>query len=120
MTIFRHLVRFYSVGEAASSITAASETTGKYFKVKLYRGFIGLPEVYRKWASTLGLRKRGQTAYVPIMPVTMGAIIRLKELLKVDIVEEKPASINPVYPKGYKVVDDYLSKPVINLKPKSQ
>lgn len=97
-----------------------TEASKKFFKVKLYRGFIGLPDKYREWAHTLGLKKRGQTSYVPVMPKTMGAIIKLKELLKVDLVDEKPASINPVYPKGYEVVDNYLGKPILNVKQADQ
>lgn len=100
----------------ASAATFATEASKKFFKVKLYRGFIGLPEKYREWARTLGLRKRGQTNYVPVMPETMGAIIKLKELLKVDLVDEKPDYINPVYPKGYEVIDNYLEKPVLSVK----
>ncbi len=96
-----------------SIVQSADPTTKKFFKVKLCRGFIGLPKVYKEWAKTLGLRKRGQTNYVPVMPETMGAIIKLKELLKVDLADDKPEHINPVYPEGYRVIDDYLNKPLI-------
>jgi large subunit ribosomal protein L30 len=93
---------------AFSTTPSASPASGKFFKVKLFRGFIGLPDKYKEWARTLGLRKRGQTNYVPVMPVTMGAIIKMKELLKVDLVDERPEHNNPVYPKGYQVVDSYI------------
>lgn len=88
----------------------ASETASRFFRVKLYRGFIGLPKRYREWARTLGLQKRGQTNYVPVIPETMGAILKLKELLRVDLVDEKPASTKTSYPKGYQIIDDYLHK----------
>lgn len=98
---------------SSSAVTSAS-TTGKFFKIKLYRGFIGLPDKYKEWARTLGLRKKGQTNHVPVMPQTMGAIIKLKELLKVEIVGEKPASNKISYPKGYEVIDDYISRPLLS------
>ena len=55
------------------------------------------------------MRKRGQTSYVPVQPETMGAIIKMKELLKVDLADGKPVHANPVYPKGYEVVHSYIN-----------
>jgi ribosomal protein L30 len=81
----------------------------KFFKVKLFRGFIGLPEKHREWAKNLGLRKRGETVYVPVRAETVGSILKLKELLKVDLVDEIPKAINPTYPKGYQIVSSYLN-----------
>ena len=97
-----------------SSNAASKEAGQKYFKLKLYRGFIGLPEKYKEWAKTLGLMRKGQINYVPVMPETMGAIIKLKELLKVDLVDSKPESTTIAYPKGYEVVGDYLALPILS------
>lgn len=93
----------------AAIATPSASASARFFKIKLCRGFIGLPERYREWAKTLGLRKRGQTSYVPVQPETMGAIIKMKELLKVDLVSERPVHANPVYPKGYEVVHSYIN-----------
>ena len=111
MMFFRLALRPFSTQVAESASIDASK---KFFKVKLCRGFIGLPDVYRKRAATLELKKRGQTSYVPVRPETMGAIIKMKELLKVELVDEKPEHANPVYPKGYQVVDNYMQKPLID------
>lgn len=89
-------------------IPPSAGPSARFFKLKLYRGLIGLPPVYREWAKSLGLRKRGQTSYVPVLPETMGSIIKLKELLRVDLANEAPKQIKPVYPKGYSVVGSYL------------
>lgn len=115
--MLRSALRSFST---AVEVAPSADASKKFFKIKLCRGFIGLPEVYRKRAATLQLKKRGQTSYVPVMPETMGAIIALKELLKVDLVDEKPENINPVYPKGYQVVDDYMQKKLIDSKRNDQ
>lgn len=81
----------------------------KFFKLKLFRGFIGLPGKYREWAKNLGLRKRGETVYVPVRAETIGSILKLKELLKVNLVDEIPKAINPEYPKGYQIIGSYLN-----------
>lgn len=100
------------ISETAPDLKMSSALTqsSKFFKVKLYRGLIGLPDDYKEWAKNLGLRKRGQTAYVPVRAETMGSILKLKELLKVELADEIPKNINPVYPKGYEVVGSYLNK----------
>lgn len=87
-----------------------------FLKIKLYRGFIGLPKKLRDNAKCLGLYKRFQTTYVPIIPETVGNLLKIKELVKVEYVKEKPVETKPMYPPGYQVVGNYLAGKSLDLK----
>lgn len=84
--------------------------TKGFLKVKLMRGFIGIDKKLSKCARCIGLNKRFQTSYVPIHPLAIGNVLKLKELVRVEYVNTKPEHVNPVYPKGYKVIGSLLTK----------
>jgi ribosomal protein L30/L7E len=69
------------------------------FQVTLMRSLIGLPEVYRKRAAVIGLRKRCRTAYIPINQVSVGALVKLLHLTRIRIVDRIPKKT--VHPTGY-------------------
>lgn len=97
--------------EMASALTTPIKYTaeGPFLKVYLYRGFIGLPKSIKDNAKCLGLTKRYQTVYVPPHPSCIGNILKIKELVKVELVDKKPAPrVGPMYPKGYAVQGNYL------------
>lgn len=81
-----------------------------FLKVKLMRGFIGIDKTLAKCARCIGLNKRFQTSYLPLHPLAIGNLLKLKELVRIEYVDTKPAQVNPVYPKGYKVVGSLLAK----------
>lgn len=105
------LLRSFSTGIAQVAGEAIQETKSQFFKVKLCRGFIGLPQEVRERATTLGLTRKGQIRYVPVIPETMGAILKLKELIKLELVDEIKDDKKKTYPKGYQVINSYLEKP---------
>jgi len=76
-----------------------------FWKVTLIRSGIGLPKRRNLALFALGLRKRFRTVYKPINPQIAGQLFRVKELIRVEIVdeiqtkEEMRAKRQP--PKGY-------------------
>lgn len=96
---------------AATAAVAAAARPRGYLKVYLYRGFIGLPDAVRVHAKCLGLRKRFQTVYVRPAPAAIGNILKIKELVKVDLVAQKPPPrTTPLYPAGYAVCGTFLPR----------
>lgn len=88
-----------------SSTAAAAE---KYYKVTLARSTIGLPKDYRAAAKTLGLHRLNQSTYHPVSPTTAGLILKLKEIVKVENVEQIPTRERTKAERGYKVVGNML------------
>lgn len=74
------------------------------------RGFVGIDKTLARCAKCIGLARRFQTSYIPIHPLAIGNLLRLKELVRVEHVDTKPARAKPVYPKGYRVVGSLLAK----------
>ena len=60
-----------------------------WWKVTLVRSGIGLPKRRNDTLRALGLRKRFRTVYKPINPEIAGLLLRVKELIKLEIVNEK-------------------------------
>ena len=84
-----------------------SEPVGEvkeFFRVKLCRGLIGLPERYKSHVRALGLRHTHQKSYVEINPMTMGNIIKIKELVEVKRVKGKPIPGTSYWAKGYSLL----------------
>lgn len=59
-----------------------------FWKVTLMRSGIGLPKRRNDTLIALGLRKRFRTVYKPVNPQTAGLLLRVKELIKVELVKE--------------------------------
>lgn len=53
------------------------------------RSTIGLPEVYKHTLKTLGLNKRGAVSYQQVSPAAAGMIAKVKELVKLELVDER-------------------------------
>lgn len=60
-----------------------------FFRITLHRSAIGLPERTRGVLAALGLRKRMQTVFHPVEPQFAGMILKVKELVRVQEVEER-------------------------------
>ncbi|CCH59133.1 hypothetical protein TBLA_0B02910 [Henningerozyma blattae CBS 6284] len=59
-----------------------------FYKITLQRSLIGLPQKSRSIVKSLGLGKRGSIAYQKISPSTAGAILRVKELVDVELTDK--------------------------------
>lgn len=61
-----------------------------FFKVTLKRSLIGLPQKTKLTAEALGVgsKRTGRTVYKTINPSNAGLILKLKELVDVEIVDE--------------------------------
>jgi large subunit ribosomal protein L30 len=63
-------------------------STTMYWKVTLTRSGIGLPKNRVDTLVALGLRKRFRTVYKPVNPQIAGLLLRVKELVRVELVED--------------------------------
>ncbi len=59
-----------------------------WFRITLHRSAIGLPQRTRGVLMALGLRRRSQTVFHPVSPQFAGMIMRVKELVKVEEVDQ--------------------------------
>ena len=59
-----------------------------FFRITLHRSAIGLPARTRGVLAALGLRRRSQTVFHPVEPQFAGMIMKVKELVRVQEVEE--------------------------------
>jgi large subunit ribosomal protein L30 len=76
--------RASSTNELCRGIEAARKM---YWKVTLMRSGIGLPKRRNDTLVALGLRKRFRTVYKPINPQIAGLLLRVKELIRLEIVD---------------------------------
>jgi len=60
----------------------------KYYEITLLRSTIGLPKSTRERVKALGLHKKGKTVYREVNPKSAGQILLLRELLRVNLVNE--------------------------------
>ncbi|KAJ2782475.1 hypothetical protein GGI15_002905 [Coemansia interrupta] len=83
--------------------TPAANAEGKFWKITLQRSTIGLPPRTRENARALGLKRRGHVAYRAISNEIAGQIVKLKEVVKVELVDK----VEPLHVKaanGYEVI----------------
>ena len=59
-----------------------------FFRITLHRSAIGLPKSTRAVLEALGLRRRNHTVFKPVSPQFAGMIMKVKELVKVQEVEQ--------------------------------
>ncbi|KAI0911011.1 hypothetical protein F4823DRAFT_561365 [Ustulina deusta] len=59
-----------------------------YFRITLHRSAIGLPQRTRGVLAALGLRKRSQTVFHRVTPDSAGMIMKVKELVAVQEVDQ--------------------------------
>jgi large subunit ribosomal protein L30 len=87
------------VGHRSLSNTEKAVKGNKYYQITLMRGMIGLPQSTRKIVRTLGLTKRHQIVWQPITSSVAGMILKLKELVRVELVHNIPSK--KTVPVGY-------------------
>jgi ribosomal protein L30 len=78
------------------------------YQITLMRSYIGLPKQTRDIIQTLGLKNRRQVVYKPIDAAMAGMILKLKEIVKVDLVSEIPKKEH--IPLGYEKISNCIGK----------
>ena len=82
-----------------------------FYKVTLKRSTIGLHPRIRAIVKSLGLKRLQSSSYLPISPMAAGEILRVKELVQVENVDEIPpvkAIDRSQY--GYRVIGNILEE----------
>ncbi|CAO3630684.1 unnamed protein product [Mucor fragilis] len=72
--------------------TSSAKTAADYYKITLKRSAIGLPQDIRAASKTLGLVRLHQTSYKPVNASNAGLILKLKELVQVQVVDHIPTA----------------------------
>ncbi|KAI8985082.1 hypothetical protein BDB01DRAFT_788860 [Pilobolus umbonatus] len=93
------------------NFSSSAHVAANYYKITLKRSTIGLPEDIRAASKTLGLFRLHKTTYKPVNASNAGLILKIKELVQVDLVDSIPnkeelAAAKP--PRGYTVVGHKL------------
>ncbi|CDR45579.1 CYFA0S19e00606g1_1 [Cyberlindnera fabianii] len=58
-----------------------------FYRIQLKRSTIALPQSIKDTVAKLGLKKTGSVAYQTVSPVSAGMILKVKELVDVEVVE---------------------------------
>ncbi|KAJ2707501.1 hypothetical protein FB645_000677 [Coemansia sp. IMI 203386] len=83
--------------------TPTPNEMGKFWKITLNRSTIGLPPKTRSNADALGLKRRGHVVYKPINNEVAGIVLKLKEVVKLELVDK----VEPLHVKakdGFEVI----------------
>ncbi|KAI9470055.1 MAG: hypothetical protein EXX96DRAFT_390033 [Benjaminiella poitrasii] len=91
--------------------STSNRLAADYYKVTLKRSTIGLSKDIRATTRTLGLFRLHQTSYKPVNASNAGLILKVKEIVQVDLVNHIPTkeelkASKP--PRGYTVVGNKL------------
>lgn len=70
--------------------SSSTKAASNYYRITLKRSVIGLPEETRAATKTLGLFRLHQTTYKPVNAGNAGLILKLKELVKVELTDHIP------------------------------
>lgn len=60
-----------------------------FYKITLSRSLIGVPHTTKSIVKSLGLGKTGSIVYQKVTPSCAGALAKVKELVKVEVSENK-------------------------------
>lgn len=102
-----HLLTFNVLVPLNIPMTESASATlnpTEYFRVKLRRGLIGLPARFKDHVRALQLRHTHQKSYLEINALTMGNILKVKELVEVKKVKGKPVPNASYWAKGYSLL----------------
>lgn len=69
------------------STPVANSAKTMYYKIQQIRSTIGLSPIVRKNMEALGLKKRNQIKYQKVSPSTAHRLIKVKEIVKVELVD---------------------------------
>lgn len=87
--------------------STSTRAAADFYKITLKRSSIGLPQDIKAAAKTLGLVRLQQTSYKPVNASNAGLILKLKEIVQVQLVDHIPtaqeiAATKPA--RGYTIV----------------
>ncbi len=85
----------------------------KYYEITMIRGTIGLPVKTKRITKSLGLSVVNQVVYKPVSEAIAGKILKVKELVRLRLVNEIPAPQQTVL--GYKKIGNAIGKSVLNM-----
>ncbi|KAJ2402369.1 39S ribosomal protein L33, mitochondrial [Coemansia sp. RSA 2559] len=125
-------MRYLSTTSACATTTITPNTPkpneqGQFWKITLKRSPIGLHPRTRENARALGLERRGHIVYRQISSELAGMILKLKEIVQVELVDK----VEPLKSKaadGFEVIGrmnpqiapgSKAAKPLLPLRPKS-
>ncbi|KAJ1675763.1 hypothetical protein EV182_000640 [Spiromyces aspiralis] len=99
------MVAATEVADSAATAIAKADAISeqKLYKITLARSTIGMPPDTRRNTEALGLFKRGMVVYRPVCNEIAGMILKIKELVKLELVDE-PEQIHKPATKGYTIV----------------
>ncbi|CEG72945.1 hypothetical protein RMATCC62417_08418 [Rhizopus microsporus] len=69
---------------------SSTKAAADYYKITLKRSTIGLSKDVRDATKTLGLFRLHQTSYKPVNSCNAGLILKLKEIVKVELIDHIP------------------------------
>ncbi|KAJ1726125.1 39S ribosomal protein L33, mitochondrial [Coemansia biformis] len=111
--MFRYLARAAAPAEsaqrilgsarAASGSSAPANSDGKLWKITLRRSPLGLHPRIRENARVLGLTRCGHTVYRPVSNELAGMIIKVKEIVKVELVD-RAEPLKQQAPDGFQII----------------
>ncbi|OMJ22089.1 hypothetical protein AYI70_g3090 [Smittium culicis] len=110
--IIRNTSSIASSSDHASSNTKSNEAneptlkSDKLYKIKLIRSLIGTKPIVRKNALAIGLKRTGNTVFHPVTNEMAGIILRIKELVSIQLVDSKTLT-RTKQPLGYHVVSRF-------------
>lgn len=78
-------VRFLAV---ITTLPIHKGTMSQFYRITQLRSTIGMPPQVRKNIQALGLRKRNQVIYHKVSPSIAHTLAKVKELVKIDLVNE--------------------------------
>ncbi|PVU84643.1 hypothetical protein BB559_007497 [Furculomyces boomerangus] len=110
--VFRSTFKnFHSSGLVKSELeidpnNSVSEQPKNLYKIKLIRSLIGVRPKARKNALAIGLKRTGNIVYHPVTNEMAGIILKIKELVHLEVVDKKEP-IRKKQPLGYEIVKEY-------------
>lgn len=94
------LANFYETKPVQALTNDAAYFPYKYYKITLMRGLIGLPASVKNTCRDLGLLRRFQITFRLVDAKHAGLILKVKELVKLELVNEIP--VVKAHPVGFK------------------
>ncbi|KAG8698651.1 hypothetical protein FRC11_014244, partial [Ceratobasidium sp. 423] len=91
----------------ATSSTPTQSATPTHFRITLRRPAIGLPKPSKHTLEALEIHRRGATVFQKHSPEAAGKILRVKELVGVEIVPESEVKTKQEMRQERKVVRGY-------------
>ncbi|CUM62738.1 uncharacterized protein PRCAT00000295001 [Priceomyces carsonii] len=85
-----------------------------FYKITQIRSTIGMPPRVRKNIEALGLKKRYQTVYQRVSPSTAHRLAAVKELVKLDLVDEPKSAYDMAMERKFEPGFEILKGNMLN------